>query len=1283
MQSAFSDVRTEWEAFQGRLRRSSQSRTTLTREWMTHFLEVLGFRRLTYQPAALEAGGERYSISHLNGDEEIAPPLHIVALDQQLDQRDGRRSPHSSVQEYLNRSGVLWGVVTNGRRLRLLRDSERFTRPSYVEFDIEGIIEGNQYPEFVLLYRLLHASRFPNGDAAAHECLLETYYTQGIEHGGRVRERLRDGVETALRELGQAFLVHPESEGLRRAFEEGNLDADEYYRELLRLVYRLLFLMVAEERRLIFPDGADEARATIYQRYYSVSSLRERVERYSDRDQNQDLWLGLVQTFRLFRDDATASRLSLSALDGELFGPLACRHLEGAHCSNEALLRALWGLSLFRDESKALRRVNYAAINVEEFGSIYESLLDFQPDVALAPDPRFDLLGGTERKQTGSYYTPPELVQELINSALVPVMTERVEAARTREAKEQALLDLRVIDPASGSGHFMLAAARRIATELVRVRAGEDEPSPQAFREAMRDVIRHCIYAVDKNPLAVDLCKVALWIEGHAPGLPLSFLDHHVKCGDSLVGVFDLKVLEDGIPDAAYTASTGDDKSAATAYRKRNREERQQASEGFQLGLGERSDMALPESLAERFEALGGLDERTPDEVHEKERLYQSLRSGEQWWTYKTACDLWTAAFFAPLRKGESGQVPTTRIVRHALREPKALDGRMVGAASGESTRLRFFHWPLEFPDVLIRHGGFDVVLGNPPWERMKLQEQEFFGSRDREIATAANKAARERLLKTLPARKPELHRDFEQTKRDAEGASLFVRGSERFPLAGRGDVNTYTVFCETNRMLLHSAGRAGMIIPSGIATDDTTKYLFGDLIERRALISLHSFENEAKIFPAVHNETKFCLLTIGGLETGWIEPDFVFFARHVSDLREPARHFTLTAEDFTLLNPNTRTCPIFRSGREAAITKAIYRRIPVLVDESKDEVGNPWGVHFMAMFHMSGDSNLFLTREELRASGRWLEGMAFRSGDEVAVPLYEGKMIWQFDHRFGTYDGQTQAQANKGFLPQFTDTDHANPVVLPEPRYWIPENDVALRLEGRWGRGWFIVWRDISLATNERTVVSTVAPRSGAGHTMPLLLLSPESAPHAGSLVGNLAAFVLDFVARQKVGGTHLTYGYLRQFAVLAPEVYQAKCPWDRELTTGTWLTQRVQELTYTAWDLQDFAHDCGYGGPPFQWDAERRSLLRCEIDAAFFHLYAIGRDDVDYIMDTFPIVRRNDEREHGEYRTKRVILEVYDRIARGMQTGEAYQTLLDPPPADPSVAHSADTRPEWARKD
>ena len=1112
IQSSFSDASLRWDAFSRRRERSRQNLTTLTRQdWAAPLFEILGFPPLELQRGSIELGGTTFPISHLAYSAEHAPPVHIVAPDQSLDQRghNTRRSPHALVQEYLNHSESLWGLVTNGARLRLLRDSARLSKPTYLEFDLQAMLEGNAYGEFTALYRLIHATRFPHPGAEPHECLLESYYNQGIEEGGRVREKLRDGVKSALEILGAALIRHPTNDALRDAFRSGRLSENAYYRQLLSFVYRLLFLMVAEERKVLFNNGNDAGLQNIYQRYYSVTSLRQRAEHRFAGDTHGDLWQGLAQTFRLFRDPMAADAMNLFPMNGELFKESSCRDLETAFCPNEAFLDALRNLSTFRD-GDVTRRVNYAHLDVEEFGSVYESLLDYRPVVLTENEETdrrhgFRLAAGTERKQTGSYYTPPELVRELVDSALVPVVEAKLQAAKTPDAKEQALLSLRVCDPAAGSGHFLLAAARRIARELARVRSGEEEPAPAEYRAALRDVVRNCIYAVDKNPLAVDLCKVALWIESHAVGLPLSFLDHHIKCGDSLVGVSDIDVLDTGIPDDAYKAVTGDDKKAATQYRNRNRLERKG-----------QTALRTPQSanaMATEWAAFAGLEERSPAEVKAKEDLYQDLRGPDTpWWQQKVACDLWTYAFFARLQPQTSGRpdtVPTTDNVRQALAN-RSTEPQMEDWAVAASLTNEFFHWPIEFPDVFENNGGFDVVLGNPPWELVQPEEVKFFGIHDPEIAALAG-VTRKSVINELSLTNPALARLWESHKRSIEGLSKFSRFGGRFPLTAVGKINTYSIFAETARSICNPDGRVGMIVPSGIATDDTTKVFFADLVNRQSLVSLYDFENRERVFPGIDSRIKFCLLTLTGAASPSSQAEFAFFLYRTEQLQDAGRRFALTPADFALFNPNTRTCPVFRTRQDADIAAKLYRRAGVFWKEAHggEPEANPWGVNLSQMFNMTSDSGLFRTRQQLEQSGWHLEGNVFVKEDERYLPLYEAKLFHQYDHRFATFEDADERALSAGNAHDMTADEKADPDSVAIPRYWVPEEEVSRRLVGPRASdhmftpppprsdvlftrraGPQLALRDVTNATNERTVMLSVIPLSGVGHTATIVTI-------------------------------------------------------------------------------------------------------------------------------------------------------------------------------------------------
>ncbi|MHA2611292.1 MAG: Eco57I restriction-modification methylase domain-containing protein [bacterium JZ-2024 1] len=1289
----YRDAKDLWKVFRRRLERLPEEdpATSLTREgWAIPFLGLLGYE-LSVNRRAYDVDGTTFAISHRAGENEDAPPIHIAGARRELGRVDPsgrpRMSPHALMQEFLNRSEHLWGIVTNGRLLRLLRKSTLLRRQAYIQFDLEAIFEAEgdaHFKEFLLLYRLLHRSRLPQGIADAPECFLERYHREALEQGNRARDRLRDGVERSLQILGTGFL---------RANPGWSPSPAYLYQELLRLVYRLLFLLVGEERGLL--GGND-----LYREHYSINRLRRLVDRREAYTEHDDLWHSLCVLWHLFReatpvpqagDQPLASLLGLSVLDGDLFEPIS---LEKCTIPNRDLLEAFYYLAYYYDdEARTYRRVNYAGLDVEELGSVYESLLDNHPVIVQESDrPAFRFTEGTERKSTGSYYTPPELVQELVKSALEPVLKERLSRAKTVPEKEQAILSIRVLDPACGSGHFLLAAARRLGKELARVRTGEEEPSPEALREAVREVIAHCIYGVDKNPLAVELCRVALWIESHVPGKPLTFLDHRIRCGDSLVGIWDPVVLKEGIPDGAYDPVAGDDKGIARSLKRRNEQERA----GQYALSAELLDNRLLQSTLEALD-LDKIPDDSLEAIAEKQRRFKSIWRLQS--PIRRAANLWTAAFFQELKPGSPGI--TTDAVRRAL-AGQQVHGQIAGLTGALAHRLRFFHWPLEFPEAFAE-GGFDVVLCNPPWERIKLQEEEFFAIRDPGIARAPNKAERGRRIKALQTTNPALWQEYQNALHDADATSKFLRQSGRFPLTARGDINTYSVFAELFANLLRPAGRAGVVVPTGIATDATNQKFFAHLVESGRLVSLYDFDNRAKLFPAVISLQKFVLLTVRG-QAGPKQPaKFAFFCHLPDDLRRHEKILELLPEDFALLNPNTRTCPVFRTRQDAELTKAIYRRVPVLVNERTS--GNPWGVRFLRMFDMANDSHLFRTRHELEREGFRLMGNVFVKGHPHSpfavryLPLYEAKMIGHYDHRFGTYEGVDRSSTH---LPTPTEAPHADPTFVPLPWYWVPAEEVEARLGG-WNRGWLLGFRNVARSTDERTAIFSLLPKTGVGHSMPLLF-SNASVGAIPCQIGNLSAICFDFCVRQKLGGVNMTYNYVQQFPVLPPSAYTSK-----ELR---FIVPRVLELVYTAWDLKPFADDVwadadaalreaitrqweanqATGGvdptppdwlhlchspfalrpspgegiplPPFKWNESRRALLRAELDAFYARLYGLTRKQLRYILDPGDLTERElvDILDPWEEVTDPLDPQGYaDRVARSTFPGETFRVLKE----------------------
>jgi hypothetical protein len=1246
IQRVWSDAQDLWDIFNRRrdgLPEKDPYGTTLTRErWIVPLLtdpQILGYE-LKFQPAGVELHGLNFSISHWAGEGDGAPPVHIEGFKVDLDRKGAklRTSPRAMVQEFLNHSeGQLWGIVTNGLSFRLLRDSARTARPTYLEFDLESILEGNRFNEFAIFYRLCHRTRLPKPGQEATDCLLEQYHQLSIEQGGRVRDKLRDGVEDALKALGTGFLQHPANEALRAKVGAGRLSSAEYHRQLLRLVYRLLFLMVAEERRMIVSKGENaERHQRIYRDYYSVSRLRERAEGIVEPTAFSDLWLGLKQTFLLFSDTQETNPLGIPPLNGDLFSHRSTADLDDTQLYNHELLLAIRRLSVFTDRG-VQQRVNYSALDVEELGSVYESLLDFHPVIEQQPSGLvFDLRTGSERKTTGSYYTRPELVHELIQSALVPVVEDRLAAAEkeskgkpeaeVKAAKEKAILGITVCDSACGSGHFLLAAARRLGRELARIRTGEDEPSPEQFHLGVRDAVSHCIYGVDLNPLAVDLCKLALWLEGHWTGKPLSFLDHRIKCGNSLVGVFDLEAMKQGIPDDAFNPVTGDDKKASQAIKKRNKRERE--SPNKLLFFGETALDRL-EGYADQLHELGDIAENSPADVKRKADLYRKVYQSPESERAHRAADLWTAAFFVPIKDAKDPAIPTHAFLMEFLDRPIGARPQLTTADNLKSKHY-FFHWPLEFPEVFTA-GGFDVVLGNPPWERIKLQAEEFFATRDPLIAKAANNAERQKLIKTLETKNPQLFEQFAEAKHVAEAASKFTRFSTRFPLTAVGDVNTYALFAELAQSLTNKVGAAGILVPAGIATSDSTKMFFRDLVESQSLVRLTGFENEAFIFSAIHHTFKFCALTLRGESVKTEHADFVFFCRRFEDVRDSERHFRLTRQELSLLNPNTRTCPVFRTHADAELTKEIYRRVPVFVDDEKRQ--NCWGAKFARMFDMANDSHLF---SKLPGEG--------------LLPLHEAKMIHQFDHRYATYEGASQAQLNVGSLPQISPEQKADLTITAKPRYWVQGEEVEERLSNLWSKGWMMAFRRITSNVVERTMIATLLPRVGTPDVLPLCIVA-EDAPLAACLLANFNSLCFDYIARQKVGWTHMDFHYLKQMPVLPPAGYAAI---DLEF-----IVPRVIELVYTAWDMESFAKDAGCTHAPFKWDEDRRAHIRAELDAYYALLYGLTRDELRYILDpkdvygpdfpgeTFRVLKEKEEKRFGEYRTRRLVLEAFDHLA------------------------------------
>ena len=1275
---SWSRLRGAWVNFQHSLTQlsSDDAATRLTREkFLLPLFQELGYGRLP-PASAIEIGGKRYTISH----SWHHTPIHLVGYQVDLDKRSAgiagaaKSSPHSLVQALLNRSDQhLWGFLANGRRLRILRDNASLTRQAYVEFDLEAMMAGEVYADFVLLWLLCHQSRVESESPS--RCWLEQWSQVADSQGTRALEQLRKGVEVAISTLGQGFLSHPANQELRRLLRPGALSVQEYNHQLRRLVYRLLFLFVVEDRDVLLDPTASLEAKERYKRYYSVNRLRSLADRHRG-TRHHDLYQGLQVVMQHLGREGCPS-LGLPALGSFLWSNESTPALDSGQLANSALLETVRALAFISDRI-GRRPVDYKNLQSRELGSIYESLLELHPQLNIdAGTFKLKTAEGNSRKTTGCYYTPESLVQTLLQTTLDPVL----DSAARQPDPETAILNLKICDTACGSGHFLTAAAQRMAKRLAALRTGDEEPGIDAVRTALRQVISRCIYGVDVNRMAVELCKVALWMEAMEPGKPLPFLEHHIQWGNSLIGATPA-LMAKGIPDSAFKPIRGDDKALCRDLKRQNKREREQG----QLTLVDPStrpwgwleDMAAYapehqpwqqlEELAAQMTELDGIPDESIAQVQLKQRKYQELLTSTEYRFSRFRADSWCAAFV--WRKTPGFDYALTEEVFRKIDQNSynAVDWLRTEVETLQN-QYHFFHWHVAFAHIFhvpkqaeaVENeqagwsGGFDVELGNTPWERIKVQEREWFAAHRPDISNAVNATERKRKIQTLKTEDPYLYLQFTKRCRQSDGESHFIHQTGKYPLCGRGDINTFAVFAEINRLLLQPNGRLGCIVPSSMATADTTKYFFQDLMASKTLVSYYDFENRAKLFfPAVDSRMRFALMTLSGSQQPVEQADFVFFAHRIEDLAQSDRHIHLTLDDINLLNPSTKTCPTFRSQREFDITRQVYQTIPVL--GQSEHQGDRWQLRInQGLFSQTADIGLLQP------------ATAIDSDQTDLIRCYEARMISSFNHREGSAGITDKNTFRTGVSIPITDEERSHPHCLAQSRYWASPKDTAQRLPKDYPYQWLMGFKDVTSATNTRTMIACVLPRTAVLCSIRVVFLEDYQDATPGSLLSLLAnwnSFCFDFFCRQSTPGNHLSDYIVRQLPTLSPSTYQQPCPWDATLILEDWILSHVLELTYTAWDLQGFAKDCGYEGAPFSWNPDRRSWLQAELDAAFFHLYSIQRDDMDFMLESFPIVKRKDRQKFGSFQTKARILRIYDQLAAAMQSGVAYHSDLDPPP-------------------
>ena len=1058
----------------------------------------------------------------------------LRALDRASGQAGEETAPSTQMLRYLRRADDLtngrlrWGILTNGRYWRLYWQGALSVSEQFFEIDLAAVLDlpGCNDGLFALdaaarrhwlkVFALMFRREAFLPDAADER----TFHRRALDEGRFYQERVAKNLSGIVFET-----VFPD---LARAIAGAAPDAPlpEVREAALILLYRLLFILYAEDRDLL------PANETRYDDYALRKKVRDDIGRRKDQ---ADVFSATAARYWSAIDDLCRAidggdaSIGLPPYNGGLFDRQHTPLLSDIRLGDAVIADVIDALS-FERTPQGRRYINYRELGVQQLGSIYERLLEQEivrdgDGIAVRPNI-------FARKDSGSYYTPDDLVGLIIDETVGPLVEARMSAFGDAAAhlpadgqdRERALarlknldpaermLELKVCDPAMGSGHFLVNLVDYLSDRTIAAMAEaeaevEDYVSPLAGRiEAIRAtildnartagwtvdparlddrhivrrmVLKRCVYGVDKNPMAVELAKVALWLHTFTVGAPLSFLDHHLRCGDSLFGAW----VRSGIDRAAdYGSPLLLHDSVGRAARTARAMQEIEGLTDAEIAEAQHS----AETFAEVEQATAPLN-AVLSLVHALDWLNIRDRDG------KAAVQAFFSGTLGDPIEIALGDAGINRDHRDAGRFAELLE---------QSRRLiaeeRFLHWQVAFPGVWSNwesaelEGGFDAVIGNPPWDRMKVEPVEWFASRRPEIALAQHAAARKRMVGDLERTGDPLAQHYAQASERAAATVRIARKGGDYPLLSGGDVNLYSLFVERAMTLAKRTGMVGLLTPSGIASDKTAAEFFKGVATRGRLKALYDFENKKVFFPDVHASFKFCMFVAS--PTQLARPaKCAFYIHKVAELDDPERCFTLSAADFARVNPNTGTAPIFRWRRDAELTTAIYGRVPVLVDRSSGEAARTWPVKYLTMFHMANDSGLFRTRAELEEQeGAWpVGGNRFRNGAGEWLPLYVGRMVHQFDHRAASVEINPKNLHNTALSAEIAPERKADPLFVPVPRYWVAAEEVLLPGDLQWT----VAFRDIARATDIRTMIASVIPRVGAGHTLPLSL--PTSLRH------------------------------------------------------------------------------------------------------------------------------------------------------------------------------------------
>jgi hypothetical protein len=1071
-----------------------------------------------------------------------------------------------------------WGVLLAGLQVRIYRRSSGISQ-QYLALDLDTLVELDDEPAWKAFAAMFRAPAFAAG--ADGVPLIRRVVDESRRHASALAADMRRDVVDAAEAIIQGALDHPENAAV--IGEPTRSTLHDLFEESLYVLYRVLFVLYAESRDVLPVSGTGP-----YATSYSVDHLVEMARRGGARPDGRYFHDALSTLFALLwhGPSAATQRLGFEPVGGELFDPERTPILGRCTIPDTAWERALNSIALGAPDSprrRLGRRSSFAELGVDQLGSIYEGLLVLEPYLATGPAylgaykgerrvfddadiDGFNVLrhlspgdfvlesAGGRRKGTGSFYTPHEITEYLSRAAVDPLLKPILElVAEDPDAAAQQLLDLKVCDPAMGSGAFLVQAARVFALALARIRAsrGDGLVTPDRVHHAKREVVRHCLYGVDLNPLAVVLAKVSLWLETLEPGRPLSFLDAHLRCGDSLVGVN--FVTEDGAFTATelatfpvnahkgletYLKNEAGDRGKPVLARLKNRKAPKAAQQATLPGIDRSAIEAALDELAEERERIAELEEGADtlfDTLHAKE-AFEALEAAEDSIRnrLRRAADFWCAQWFSG---GEDamfdahGPVVPASVADFEQIVAKLVAGEQiserlephVAAAEVVSSRRKFFHWALEFPEVFFEHGGFDAVIGNPPWNTLSPDVKEFFGTYDPTVfRKGVPKGAQDE-------RKDELREDEEvDVTWRREARFLHELSNYAKPESGRfawftedgqlrkGDANVFRLFVERAHRLLRTGGRLSQVLPDSVYVSSPATGVREHLLHDGVLERCWVFENRKAIFP-IHRSVKVVLLIAqrGGGPTEAFRAAFLTgkdaagreraigldaLPDVLADLDERAP--VLTLEQVRALAPATLAFPELQTALDAEIVAHCAEAVPAL---NLDKRG--WDLTYCTELHADRDAYRFKDGAYLAALRAKRDSFRWREPDKTEWwPLVEGAQIYhlEFPYASNAIDRWVRSPDIRNIRAR-TNSDGSS----------VTEH-------------FRVAWRDVASATNERSVVAAVLPpRVVAKHKAPTVWGGSLDICHVLRLAAVLSSFCFDYLVRMK-GATSMTYGIM-----------------------------------------------------------------------------------------------------------------------------------------------------------